>query len=550
MAGTIQKEPKRIKRYEIIRPIGKGGMGRVFLAMDKIIRRPVAIKIFRLTEIEGDVNGKKKALRDFFLETQTAGALLHPNIVVIYDVGKLDKQLYMIMEYVYGRTLLDMHRTSELSVKQIVGVVYEIALALDYAHSKEVVHRDIKPENIIVSFQGAPKITDFGIARFRKHLLAKKESIVGSARFMAPEQILRKDQDHRVDIYQLGVVMYELLTRRSPFKGHNAEETLTKVCAEDPEPLDKFNNEVPKQLSHTVLQCLEKNASKRIQTAQELAHRLGECLKGGGRPPIPKTNDLTDKLRRLEMFTRFSEIEIEELVKASKFISCDPGKPIITEIDSESTFYILLEGNVKVVKKSQIITDFLPGACFGVIGAFARQKRSAVVIAQDHCKLLEINALLFSELSEGVQLKIFKAVVKDMASLIISLDDQIMSLTQHNRVARTLPVICPVCSYNNRGPIEVCPRCHTITTRKPFQDKKISKIQAEDETKIKGAESSNDLDPDDPTETMDLTFWSPEPVDHEQEAEEGDDSNFTMELISASDLQRVFDGGDDVELDE
>ena len=193
-------------------------MGQVYLAMDKIIRRPVAIKTFSLETLPGIEISKEKVMRDFFLETQTAGALLHPNIVVIYDVGKKGDLLYMVMEFVYGKTILEHIRTSPFSIKKSIEIVYELALALDYAHAKGVIHRDIKPENIILSTQGVPKITDFGIARFRKHLKGHRPPLIGSARFMAPEQVLRREQDHRVDIYQLGVVLFELLTGQAPFK--------------------------------------------------------------------------------------------------------------------------------------------------------------------------------------------------------------------------------------------------------------------------------------------------------------------------------------------
>ncbi|MBM3298733.1 MAG: serine/threonine protein kinase, partial [Deltaproteobacteria bacterium] len=210
---------KRLKRYDVVRLVGSGGMGKVYLAMDKIIRRPVAIKVFSLDSFREKDPAREKFLHDFFLETQTAGALLHPNIVVIYDVGKKRDLLYMVMEYVFGKTLLEHQRAFTFGIQKSVEMVYELALALDYAHSKGVVHRDIKPENIIVSPQGIPKITDFGIARFQRGLRGHRPAVVGSSRFMAPEQILRLEQDHRVDIYQLGVVLFELLTRQTPFKG-------------------------------------------------------------------------------------------------------------------------------------------------------------------------------------------------------------------------------------------------------------------------------------------------------------------------------------------
>lgn len=454
---------KRLKRYDIVRPIGEGGMGRVYLATDKIIRRPVAIKVFSLEELPGMQPPKEKIMRDFFLETQTAGSLLHPNIVVIYDVGKKGDLLYMVMEFVFGKTLLDHQRKSVFSIKKSLEIIYELALALDYAHSKGVIHRDIKPENIIISAQGVPKITDFGIARFVKNLKGHRPSLVGSSRFMAPEQILRREQDHRVDIYQLGVVLFELLTRQAPFKGVNSEDTLAKICTETPPPPGRIHPEVPNELDRIVGRCLEKNPDKRFPTAKDLADALGECLRAGIHTGISPDEELVRNLKKFEMFSMFTDQEIGELVKVGEFVTCKAGEYIIKENETDSNFFVLLEGNVKVVKRSRILSGFLPGACFGEIGAFARQKRSAGVLAQDDCKLLQVNILLFKQLDPLLQLKMLHIVVRNLASLVISLDSEIMHLTNGKDTGQN-PTVCPLCSFVSTAPIEVCPRCGLIAS--------------------------------------------------------------------------------------
>jgi eukaryotic-like serine/threonine-protein kinase len=452
----------RIKRYEIIRPIGEGGMGRVYLATDKIIRRPVAIKTFSLETLPGSEGSKEKIMRDFFLETQTAGALLHPNIVVMYDVGKKGDLLYMVMEFVYGRTLLEHQRKAPFTVKKALEIVYELALALDYAHSQGVIHRDIKPENIIISAQGVPKITDFGIARFRKHLKGKRpSSLVGSSRFMAPEQILRREQDHRIDIYQLGVVLFELLTRQTPFKGVTAEATLSKICTEIPPPPGRINPEVPEEVDRIVQRCLEKSPSQRFQTAKALAEALAECLRAGIHAGISPDDELVQRLKKFEMFRLCTDPEIQQLVKVGEFVTCKAGDYIIKENESDSNFFVLLEGNVKVVKRSRVLSEFLPGACFGEIGAFARRRRAAGVLAQDDCTLLQINALLFKELDPLLQLKMLHSVVRNLATLVISLDEELMKLTDGGAI-KELPCTCPLCGFDNKAPIEVCPRCGVI----------------------------------------------------------------------------------------
>lgn len=457
-------EIKKIKRYEIIRPIGEGGRGRVYLANDKIIRRPVAIKIFSLEALTSETRPREKVLRDFFLETQTAGALLHPNIVVVYDLGKKDDALYIVMEFVFGKTLLQHMQTSGFSVKKTVEIVYELALALDFAHSKGVIHRDIKPENIIVSVQGVPKITDFGIARFRRHLLKSKQKLVGSARFMAPEQVLRRPQDHRVDIYQLGVVLFELLTRQLVFRGSNAQDILNKICVVSPPPPGRLNPNIPPEVDRIVERCLEKSPQKRFETARDLADALAVCLRSGGHAELPRDHDLTSRLKKFEMFSLFTDKELEAFVSSGDFITCKEGETIIRENESDSNFFVLLEGNVKVTKGERVLSNFLPGACFGEIGAFARQTRYAAVEAETDCKLLQINALIFKELDPSIQLKVLNIVVRNLARLVISLDGELSRMTGRPEPEERTATICPLCGLDNGRPIEVCPRCGVIAS--------------------------------------------------------------------------------------
>lgn len=493
----------RIKRYDVIRPIGEGGMGKVFLAMDRIIRRPVAIKVFTVDNLSGS-SSKEKVMRDFFLETQTSGALLHPNIVVMYDVGKKADLLYMVMEFVYGKTLLDHQRAAGFGVKKTIEIIYELAMAIEYAHTKGVVHRDIKPENIILSTQGVPKITDFGIARFRKHLKRKHNALVGSSRFMAPEQVLGREQDHRVDIYQLGVVMFELLTRQAPFKGVNVQATMSKICTEDPPPPGRINPEVPPAVDAIVTRCLEKSPSKRYDSARELADALADCLKSGIHRGISPDDELVGRLKKFELFTHFADEEIQELVKVGEFVTCKAGEHIIKENETDSNFFVLLEGNVQVIKHSRVLSNFLPGACFGEIGAFARQRRSAGVLAVEDCKLLQINAILFKEMDPLLQLKMLHIVVRNLASLVISLDTEIMNMSDVKGERSSLPTVCPLCGFDNQAPIEVCPRCGVISSTfkkgtKVFEARPIGDTIIEDGDTVDLTQTSPRADS--PTET-------------------------------------------------
>ncbi len=420
--------PDSIGRYEIVRLIGEGGMGRVFLATDKVIGRPVAIKLIPVAWLPEAGAPRRDVIPGYLQEIQTTGALLHPNIVVIFDAGLQDDFLYMVMEFVFGKTLLRLQRLEPFNITKAVEIVYELALALEYAHSRGVVHRDIKPENIIVSTQGVPKITDFGIARFSRHLRGSREILVGSSRFMAPEQVLRVDQDHRVDIYQLGVLLFELLTGLNPFRADAPEETLTRIRDMVVPPPSLFNPLVEADLDWVVGKCLEKSPDLRFSSARELADYLVQSLRSGLVDGRPVERDLVERLRQFDIFSMLSGPEIEELAKVGDLVTVEKGQVIIRENDADSNFYVLLDGRVQVLKKARILTRFLPGACFGEIGAFARQRRTATVVAEEKSRLFRVNALLFGECSTGVQLKVLRMVVRHLANLVMSLDDEIVRL--------------------------------------------------------------------------------------------------------------------------
>jgi CRP-like cAMP-binding protein len=172
--------------------------------------------------------------------------------------------------------------------------------------------------------------------------------------------------------------------------------------------------------------------------------------------------DLMKRLKKFELFSLFTDHEIGQLLEAGEFVTCHQGEQIIKENETDSDFFVLLEGNVRVQKQQRVLSNFLPGSCFGEIGAFARRRRSAAVIAEGDCKLLRINALLFQELDPSVQLKMLSIVVRNLSSLVISLDNEIMRLTDGKGRSDKLPTICPLCGYDNQAPIEVCPHCGVI----------------------------------------------------------------------------------------
>jgi serine/threonine protein kinase len=268
--------PTRLGRYEIVEEIGRGAMGIVYLAKDPLIGRQVALKTFRVAYQVKDEELQQFRSR-FMREAQSAGILSHPNIVTIHDVVQESEEgaTFIAMEFVRGRTLKELMQGSEPIEREfVVDIVSQIADALDYAHSKGVVHRDIKPANVLITADGKVKITDFGIARVDTSNLTHEGQLLGTPNYMAPEQILGREVDHRADIFSLGVVLYEALTRRKPFQGENLTVVSHRVVYEPFTPPEEFVPEFPAAVRAILQRALEKSPEKRYARAGELSSDL------------------------------------------------------------------------------------------------------------------------------------------------------------------------------------------------------------------------------------------------------------------------------------
>jgi serine/threonine-protein kinase len=259
-------------RYVIEKELGQGAMGIVFKAYDPLIERPVAIKTLKLDLQRKDLAGFRER---FLLEAKSAGRLNHPNIVTIYDVGEKNGTAYLAMEYLNGRELKDLlAERSAFSFRQIAEIIQQIADALAYAHSNGVIHRDIKPANIMIVRDGMPKVLDFGIAQLPTGTKNEEGTVIGSPRYMAPEQIQNQIVDGRSDIYSLGAVMYEMLAGRAPFEADTLATTVFMVLNEMPVPPEMHSRNTPHVLSRIAGKALAKNPADRYQSAAEMAEEL------------------------------------------------------------------------------------------------------------------------------------------------------------------------------------------------------------------------------------------------------------------------------------
>ncbi|HYZ85790.1 MAG TPA: protein kinase, partial [Bryobacteraceae bacterium] len=268
----------RVRHYELLSVLGRGGMGEVFLALDTRLDRKVALKV-----LPRQLAFDSERLRRFTQEAKAASALNHPNILTIYDIGEQDHLPYMAAEFVDGETLRGRART-RLNLREALDIIIQVAAGLSAAHEAGIVHRDIKPENIMVRRDGYVKILDFGLAKLTERagssagdtqamtqaFETRAGVVMGTAAYMSPEQARGLPVDARSDIFSLGVVLYELVASRPPFEGETPSHLIVAILEKQQPPLAAFSLEASPELERIVAKCLAKHADERYQTIKDL----------------------------------------------------------------------------------------------------------------------------------------------------------------------------------------------------------------------------------------------------------------------------------------
>lgn len=286
--------PGVISHYRILRKLGSGGMGEVYLAEDTKLGREVAMKLLPL-EVANDTQRRQRFVR----EAQAASLLNHPNICVIHEVGEYeDERPYITMEYVEGPTLDQYLKSGNPEISTILDIAIQMADALDAAYAKGIVHRDLKPANVSLNERGLVKVLDFGLAKrleLSQGSLSEATTvfqtqagqIVGTPNYMSPEQAMGSPVDHRTDLFSLGVVLYEMIAGRPPFSGTSIGETLNRIIQAQPEALARFNYGVPPELERIVRKLLEKDPNRRFQTPRDLLIDLKHLRREHERGELP-----------------------------------------------------------------------------------------------------------------------------------------------------------------------------------------------------------------------------------------------------------------------
>jgi len=278
-------------RYQIIEELGKGGMGRVYKALDKEVNAKIALKL-----IKPEIAAEDKTIERFRNELKTARDIAHKNVCRMYDLNREEGSYYITMEYVTGEDLKSfIRRSKQLAIGTAISIAKQVCEGLVEAHKSGVVHRDLKPSNIMIDSDGNARIMDFGIARSIKGKgITGAGVMVGTPEYMSPEQVEGKDVDQRSDIYSLGVILYEMVTGRVPFEGDTGLSVAVKHKTESPKNPQEFNTQISDDLSRLILKCLEKDKSRRYQSAGEVRSELANIEKG-----IPTTQKIAPEKKPL-----------------------------------------------------------------------------------------------------------------------------------------------------------------------------------------------------------------------------------------------------------
>jgi TonB family protein len=321
---SSEKAPAIFGRYQVLEELGSGAMGVVYLGVDPRLARPVAIKVIRESD-QQSASDREQYFARFRHEAEAAGRMNHPDIVQIYDIGPS----YLVMEYLEGRPLSAFMKAGiPLPIRQVCSLILRVADAIDYAHRQGIVHRDIKPANIMLTDDGGVKVMDFGVARLESSTLTVAGTVLGSVRYMSPEQMMGEQVDGRADIFSLSAVAYELLTGKPPFPGKTITEVVSKVVHGQHVPPRQVDERLPEALNAVFAKAFAPRPQDRYSTAMAFAQELHEAAQAvldldtrqeGPLPTSPTEIDLAQSLAaELEATQDTSILPPTEIATASE----------------------------------------------------------------------------------------------------------------------------------------------------------------------------------------------------------------------------------------
>lgn len=440
--------PKTIGRYRIVRQIGLGAMGEVYLALDELIHRKVAIKRMRVDRCKNEQK-RQKALESFLHEARIVGNLDHSHITAVYDIGVQNGAPYIVMEYIEGDNIKELIRgKAAFSSEEKLRLIAMVARALHFAHKRGILHRDIKPANIMILQQSRlPKITDFGIARVMdtssfgciESNIDEKGLIPGTPLYMSPEQIRGEELDTRSDIFSLGVLAYEWLSGEKPFAGQDLNSRLQSVLTDSPKPLSDFPGIDP-EISSIILRALAKSRTERYQSADEFGDTLELYLNSQEKKKTEgKTGfsfdkkEIVERLRqRYLFFADFSDEELYEIFRTSSKEEFAMGDYLLREGTSGSQMYIIISGAVIVLTETEgkrvELETLRDGSCVGEMSMIDHLPRSASVVAFKKTVALALNETVLRHNNPKLCLKLYRNLATTLSERLRASETKYLAL--------------------------------------------------------------------------------------------------------------------------
>ena len=426
----MKLEPKeQLGKYPILREIGSGATSRVYLARDPFADREVAIKVF-LFDTHPDPHSERMLHKAFVAEASLAGKLNHPHIVDILDAVVEPDHSYLVMEYVPGKTL-EAHAdvSTLLPLNKVVEIIFKCIRALEYAFQHGVIHRDIKPGNILLSQYGETKVGDFG-ASFQQRLGHETTQItgVGSPAYMSPEQIRMEALTHQTDIYSLGVTMYRLLTGRLPYQASTQAALTYAILNAVPPCPATLRPDLPPLLDQIVMKAINRDPKERYKSWLDFGKDLSQAfvslrLAGESISESEKFN----KLREFPFFEDFNDVALWEMVRIGSWKTVAAGTPLIREGEEGDSFYLLVDGEVKVTLSGKPLANLKPGACFGEILYFTErvQRRTTTVTTGSDATVVEFRADALRAATDACQVGFNKGCMRVLVDRLAQSDERI-----------------------------------------------------------------------------------------------------------------------------
>jgi len=422
-----------IGKYRVVRELGKGATAIVYLCDDPDTGRQVAVKVIRFGQ---DCAAMSRRMRKLFQnEGMVSKRLDHPNIVRVFDAVVEDQFAYLAMEYIDGFSLEQHCRIDKLlPMHRVIGIIFKCCMALDSAYRQGIIHRDIKPANIMVAAGDEPKIADFGLALNMNKDMDRDSTFimgVGSPAYMSPEQIKGYPLNQKTDLYSLGVLLFQLLTGRLPFRAGNQATLIYRIINTDAPAVTALNPNLPEGLNAILKRALEKDLYSRYRNGAEFAKDLSAV-----RYQILEEDETAqdtkhfETLRRLDFFTEFENIEIWEVLRVAVWREVSPNVAIIREGERNKLFGIILSGSVEVSIDGRTLCRLGKGEPIGEVAYLhpASDQRHASVVTLEPTLFLEINAAALALSSEEL--------LERMRSVLLA--RMILRLREVNKIAAAL----------------------------------------------------------------------------------------------------------------